>query len=61
MNLAETYALRGYDAVQLAAALEIYDQSQSVGWSSPKLISADIALNSAAVTEGLIVYDPNNH
>lgn len=35
MNLAEDHALRGYDAVQLAAALEIYDQSQSLAWSSP--------------------------
>jgi predicted nucleic acid-binding protein len=61
MNLAEAHALRGYDAVQLAAALEIYDQSQSVGWSTPKLISADLALNIAAVAEGLSVDDPNGH
>jgi predicted nucleic acid-binding protein len=61
MNLAETHALRGYDAVQLAAALEIYDQSQSVGLSSPKLICADLALNVAAVAEGLRIGDPNDH
>jgi uncharacterized protein len=61
MNLAETHALRAYDAVQLAAVLEISDQSQSLGWSSPKLICADFALNVAAVAEGLSVDDPNSH
>jgi hypothetical protein len=61
MNLAEAHALRGYDAVQLAAALEINDQSQSLGWSSPMLICADLALNIAAVAEGLSVDDPNGH
>jgi hypothetical protein len=61
MNLAESHALRGYDAIQLAAALEIYDQSQSVGSSTPKLVCADLALNIAAVAEGLSVDDPNSH
>jgi hypothetical protein len=61
MDLAESHALRGYDAIQLAAALEIYDQSQSVGLSTPKLVCADLALNVAAVAEGLRVEDPNSH
>lgn len=61
MNLADTHALRGYDAVQLAAALEIYDQSKSARLLSPMLISADLALNFAAAAEGLIVDDPNSH
>jgi predicted nucleic acid-binding protein len=61
MNLAETHALRRYDAVQLAAALEISDQTKSAGLSSPMLISADLALNVAAVAEGLSVDDPNSH
>ena len=61
MNLAETHALRGYDAVQLAAALEIYDELRSAGLSSLALISADLALNVAAVAEGMSVADPNSH
>lgn len=61
MNLAETHALRAYDAVQLAAGLEISDQSQSVGLSRTKLVCADLALNVAAVAEGLSVDDPNSH
>jgi predicted nucleic acid-binding protein len=61
MNLAEDHGLRGYDAVQLAAALEIFDQTHSLGWSSPKLICADLALNIAAAAEGLSVDDPNSH
>lgn len=61
MSLAETHALRAYDAVQLAAALELYRQRTSHGASVPTLISADAALNSAATAEGLIVDDPNVH
>ena len=61
MSLAETHALRAYDAVQLAAALELYRQRTSHGASAPTLISADAALNAAATAEGLIVDDPNIH
>jgi predicted nucleic acid-binding protein len=61
MSLAETHALRAYDAVQLAAALELYRQRTAHGASAPTLISADAALNSAATAEGLIVDDPNVH
>ena len=61
MSLAETHALRAYDAVQLAAALELYRQRTSHGASAPTLISADAALNSAATAEGLMVEDPNVH
>ena len=61
MSLVETHALRGYDAVQLAAALEVYSQRHSAGMSGPTFVSADADLNSAAVTEGLAVDDPNGH
>lgn len=61
MTLAETHALCGYDAVQLAAALEIYDERLSLGLSLPQFISADAALNAAAVLEGLMVDEPNLH
>ena len=60
-KLAAKHALRGYDAVQLAAALET--QAKRAARSLPPLIliSADTELNTAAVSEGLTVDDPNNH
>lgn len=61
MALAEIHALRGYDAVQLAAALKVYNERLAAGLSSPLLVSADTALNDAAMIEGLNVDDPNNH
>ena len=61
MLLAETYALRGYDAVQLAAALEVYNERRLAGLPAPTFISADAALNTAAVAEGLSVDNPNVH
>ena len=47
--------LRAYDAVQLAAALELRRQHQDAGLSPITLISADRDLNAAATAEGLIV------
>jgi uncharacterized protein len=61
MSLAEAHALRGYDAVQLAALLIVNDENIAFGLSRLTLISADAALNSAATAEGLTVEDPNNH
>ena len=61
MILAETHALRGYDAVQLAAALEVNTRVASLNLPSLTLISADAALNAAAQIEGLAVDDPNLH
>jgi predicted nucleic acid-binding protein len=55
-SLARTHALRGYDAVQLAAPLEIHSQAPSL-----TLLSADADLNTAAVAQGLLVDDPNSH
>ena len=60
MRLAELHALRGYDAVQLSAALAVNAAARSVGASSI-LVSADLELNSAASAEGLAVDDPNSH
>ena len=54
--LARRHALRGYDAVQLAAALEIHANDPSL-----TLLSADLELNTAAIAEGLTVDDPNSH
>lgn len=60
MNLAEKYALRGYDAVQLATALEV-NYFSAAARTNLTVISADVELNSAAIAEGLTVEDPNNH
>jgi uncharacterized protein len=60
MRLAQTRALRGYDAVQLAAALRVDTECRGLGLSST-LISSDGDLNAAAVAEGLTVEDPNEH
>jgi uncharacterized protein len=60
MALAETHALRAYDAVQLAAAVEVNTQCVALGIVLT-MISADAALNAAATAEGLAVEDPNSH
>lgn len=62
IELADKYALRGYDAVQLAAALEIYSNLFSLfsGTLSFTFVSADNELNQAAQAEGLNVENPNN-
>jgi len=61
MTLAEANALRGYDAVQLAAALLVNSHALSVDGARVTLVSADVALNAAAASEGLVVEDPNSH
>jgi predicted nucleic acid-binding protein len=70
MTLAETYVLRGYDAVQLAVAVAINSQliaeNAALGTAAPvgpilTLISSDADLNAAAIAGGLAVENPNNH
>lgn len=56
-TLANRRELRAYDAVQLAAALELNRISQG----GIVLVSADQALNDAANAEGLTVDNPNSH
>jgi uncharacterized protein len=58
MTLAEIYGLRGYDAVQLAAGVELNRLRRTAGLSPLTLVSADRQLNSAATSEGLLVEDP---
>ena len=53
------HGLRGYDAVQLAAALQIRNERLSLGANAPVLVSADIELNAAALAEGLLIENPN--
>ncbi|PSB51531.1 nucleic acid-binding protein [filamentous cyanobacterium Phorm 6] len=61
MVLAETYALRGYDAVQLATGCAINALCTANSFSSVIFVSADNELNAAAASEGLIVENPNNY
>jgi len=61
MRLGIKHALRAYDAVQLAVALEVNRFHQAGGSGPVTLVSADQALNGAATAEGLTVDDPNSH
>jgi predicted nucleic acid-binding protein len=61
MAFAETHALRGYDAVQLAAAVEVHIRGETLGLPVLTLVSADEDLNVAATAEGLAVENPNMH
>jgi len=60
-RLAETLALRGYDAVQLAAAIAANNERVLNGLSPLIVVSADGELNDAARAEGLNVEDPNSN
>jgi len=58
-RLARKHGLRGYDAVQLAAALALNQPRPSLGLPPVTLVSADAELNRAAIAEGLLVEDPD--
>jgi uncharacterized protein len=61
MTLANRHQLRAYDAVQLAAALDVYRDWSANRFGAFVLVSADKNLNAAAQAEGLTVEDPNLH
>lgn len=56
--LADTQALRGYDAVQLAAALTINAELIAVELQELIFVSSDNELNAAAQSKGLRVENP---
>jgi predicted nucleic acid-binding protein len=60
-KLANTHALRAYDAVQLSAALALNAQGIAIGLGGVVLVSSDTDLNGAALSEGLMVEDPTTH
>lgn len=60
-RLGVKHALRAYDAVQLAVALEVNRFHQAGGSGPITLVSADRELNDAATAEGLAVDDPRSH
>ena len=63
MVLAESHILRGYDAVQLAAAASEQCSAPPTKLIAPHLdhVRCRRSLNAAAVAEGLAVDDPNAH
>jgi predicted nucleic acid-binding protein len=61
MLLATRHRLRGYDAVQLAAAVESRRRIIALGLASLTFVSADSNLNAAATAEGFAVDNPNHH
>ena len=61
VRLGNAHALRAYDAVQHAVALEVNRSHQADGFGPITLISADRDLNTAATAEGLAADDPNSH
>jgi uncharacterized protein len=60
MKLAETYCLRGYDAIQLAVTSAIHRLCLA-NEVSLIFVSADNELNAAALGEGMAVDNPNNY
>ena len=61
MTLAEKHGLRGYDSVQLAAALELQAARVFASLSAITFVCANDKLNVAAASEGLLVENPNTH
>ncbi|MGH7965044.1 MAG: type II toxin-antitoxin system VapC family toxin [Candidatus Binatia bacterium] len=61
MDLAQAHGLRGYDAVQLAASLDVNAERRGYGLAPLTLASADTDLNQAATAEGVAVENPNDH
>ena len=59
--LTRNYRLRGYDAVQLAAALVSSDTLQEQNLSAPIFVASDTDLLSAATAESLPVENPLVH
>jgi hypothetical protein len=61
MSLVHRYRLRPYDAVELAAAVRARARHPRSGSQGPRFVSADAALNAAALAEGFTVDDPSHH
>jgi hypothetical protein len=61
VGLTQTYRLRGYDAIQLASALEVNTRYHAAGLAGITFLAADSDLLAAAQHEGLAIDDPNQH
>lgn len=61
MALAKSHALRAFDAVHLATAVDNQHRRKARNLNPLTLLSADQNLNQAALAEGLLVDDPNRY
>ncbi|WP_323251150.1 hypothetical protein [Spirulina sp. CCNP1310] len=59
--MAKLYALRGYDAVQLASGRELNILCLTNNLPVVNFVSADNDLNQCALSEGLVIENPNNY
>ena len=53
--------LRGYDALQLAAGVEVHVPYVAAGLPAVTCLAADTELHAAAIAAGLTIADPNMH
>lgn len=60
-RLLELHPLRTYDALHLASAIAVNEQLMAAGRQPLTFLTADNRLLAAAVAEGLIVDNPNEH
>ncbi len=61
VDLLKRYSLRGYDAIQLAAALEVNFRLVRSGNTPVTFVSADQRLINVAGSEGFVTENPNNY
>jgi predicted nucleic acid-binding protein len=61
VRLTQVHHLRGYDAVQLATALDTHTTALAAGLPGLTFVAADDDLLSAAHAEGLAAENPNLH
>lgn len=60
-NLCRSQTLRAYDAVQLACALNLRDETIANKVAAPIFVCADNGLINIATSEGFIVENPNSY
>ena len=60
-DFAGMYGLRGYDAVQLAVAVNFNREQLAAGLPTITLVSADTELLEATRAESLLIENPNHH
>lgn len=59
MQLAEKHGLRGYDSIQLSAALQLHSVRNALSLDPITFVCADEVLNNIALIEGLACVNPN--
>lgn len=61
IDLTQQHVLRGYDAVQLAAAVQLNTEHTARRLGPITFVCSDTSLTTAAQSEGLSTEDPNTH